>query len=121
MIVGFLKVLGLLALIVAVPSAIFFGISDAIGWHGYRTFASSLAVGMTRPQVDALERATGGSSDNGELPNVSDDDLAHELAGSHIWYYYDMMPCFNGGTVFTLYFKANRLRSWRSIGSANAC
>jgi len=117
---GFLKVVGLLALIVVGLPALGYGIVDAIGWHGYRTFTSRLEVGMTRQKVDALITATGGSH-SGELPDASDDDFAEELSGTHVWYYYDMMPCFNGGTVFTLYFKANRLHHWHSADSANAC
>ncbi len=114
MIDGFLKVLGLLALIVVGLPALGFGTADAIGWYRYRTFTSHLKVGMTSQKVYALINSTGGS-DNGSYGGVPDNTTAH------VFYYYDYLPCWADGKMVTLHFELGELQDWDSSDSGFGC
>jgi hypothetical protein len=114
MIGGFQKVLAISALIVVGLPVLFFGIQDAFGWYGYRTFTSHLEVGMTPQRVGDLIKSTGGS-DNGRYQGVTDNTTAH------VWYYYNVLPCWASGKMVTLHFDLGQLQNWDSNDSVDGC
>lgn len=115
MIVRFLRILGLLALVMVSLPVLLVGAGDAIGWYRYCTFASHLEIGMTRQKVDSLIKSTDGS-DIGVYKWGSD------TTGVHVWYYYKYVPpCWAGGKMFTLHFKSGQLQSWNSGDSGDGC
>ncbi len=115
MIVRFLKIFGLLALIIVSLPVLLVGTGDAIGWYRYRTFASHLEIGMTRQALDTLIKSTDGS-------DFGVDDWGSDTTGVHVWYYYNYVPrCWAGGKMFTLHFKSGQLQNWNSSDSGYGC
>jgi hypothetical protein len=84
-----------------------------------RSFGDHLTIGMSRDQVEALRKATSGSTTG---IGVDDSKLDYGAPITRVWYTSGAVPCVVGGNVFSLIFdEGGRLSNWLNSDWADGC
>jgi hypothetical protein len=91
------------------------------GEAGSFWFASHIAPGRTRSDVETLRKETFGSS-GGTLNSTLHDSADPTPDVSHVWFSTGGVPCAEWGRIYRLEFDGeNRLRSWARGDFGDGC